>query len=129
MRTILWHIVHCSDSPDDMDIGVEEIRQWHLGRGWDDVGYHFIIRRNGVIEMGRTLNVQGAHCVGYNMKSVGTCLVGAHDFTEAQFSSLRRLHTMLESLFNGIKAAGHRDFNRHKTCPNFDVQDVLSKRG
>ena len=48
-----------------MDIGFEEINQWHRQRGWLSCGYHFIIiRRSGVIEDGRTTDAVGAHCRG-----------------------------------------------------------------
>jgi hypothetical protein len=30
MREIKYLVVHCSDSPNDMDIGAEEIHKWHL---------------------------------------------------------------------------------------------------
>lgn len=122
MREIVEHIVHCSDS----DVGdVAVIRQWHLARGWNDVGYHFVIRRDGEIEVGRTLDVVGAHCEGFNSRSVGTCLVGKKDFSVRQMASLKRIHTMLAGLFPGIKAVGHRMHNPHKTCPNFEVGEVL----
>lgn len=80
IRRITKHIVHCSDSPSG---DVKEIRRWHKERGWDDVGYHFIVRRDGEIEVGRTLDVPGAHCAGHNADSVGTCLVGREVFTPA----------------------------------------------
>lgn len=127
MRAITRHIVHCSDSK----IGdVKVIRQWHLQRGFADVGYHFIIRRDGEIEVGRTLDVIGAHCEGYNRDSVGTCLVGERAFTDNQFAALRRIHAMLQALFPGITAHPHHEFNPAKTCPCFDVKTALEgKKG
>jgi N-acetylmuramoyl-L-alanine amidase len=122
MRKIDKHIVHCSDS---LAGDVSEIRRWHIARGWADVGYHFIIRRDGEIEVGRTLDQVGAHCEGHNATSVGTCLIGKTHFTLMQFASLQRVNTMLEELFSEIKVFGHCDFNPHKTCPNFDVQQIL----
>ncbi|MCP5405776.1 MAG: N-acetylmuramoyl-L-alanine amidase [Pseudomonadaceae bacterium] len=123
MREIDEHVVHCSDSDQG---NVVEIRRWHLARGWKDVGYHFVIRRDGEIEVGRTLETVGAHCEGFNSHSVGTCLIGRRDFTERQFAALRRIHAMLVALFPGIKAVGHRAHNPHKTCPNFEVSEVLA---
>lgn len=122
MRKIERHIIHCSAS----EFGdVAEIRQWHLARGWRDVGYHFIIRQDGEIEVGRQLSEIGAHCEGFNATSVGTCLIGNTKFTPAQFASLRKIHAMLQALFPSITPHGHRDFNPHKTCPNFEVAGVL----
>ncbi|MFZ2587888.1 MAG: N-acetylmuramoyl-L-alanine amidase [Alphaproteobacteria bacterium] len=122
MRTITKHIVHCSAS----EYGdVAEIRRWHKARGWADVGYHFVIRRDGEIEVGRTLDMIGAHCEGHNADSVGTCLVGVCEFTEAQFKALRRVQGMLEGMLGKVEVFGHRDFNPHKTCPNFNVREIL----
>lgn len=128
MRKITKHIIHCSDTPDVVtNINVTHIREWHVReRGWKDVGYHFIIRKDGEIEVGRTLDVVGAHCEGHNADSVGTCFVGKKDFTAAQKKAARRIHKMLQGLFPGITLHGHRDFDKHgKTCPNFDPQTLL----
>lgn len=122
MRAIRKHIIHCSAS---VRGDVAEIRRWHLARGWKDIGYHFVIRPDGDMEVGRTLDMIGAHCEGQNTDSVGTCLVGINRFSPLQFDALRRVHAMLKSLFPGLTVHGHRDFNPHKTCPNFEVKDVL----
>lgn len=122
MRKINKHIIHCSDS----EFGdAKIIREWHKARGWDDVGYHFIIRTDGEIEIGRTLDVVGAHCYGHNKTSVGTCLIGTDTFSEEQFESLNRLNNMLKSLFKGIEAFPHNFFDKEKSCPNFDIKRVL----
>mgnify|MGYP001441377098 CR=1 FL=1 len=70
-------VVHCSATKPSMDIGSEKIRDWHVNeRGWRDIGYHKVIRRNGEIEDGRDIRDSGAHAAGYNSKSVGVCMVG-----------------------------------------------------
>lgn len=122
MRSITKHIIHCSDS-EAGDVNL--IRQWHLERGFADVGYHFVVRRDGVIELGRQLNTIGAHCENHNHDSIGTCLIGKADFTPAQFASLKALHTQLTSLYPGLLAYPHNAFNTHKTCPNFHIEEVL----
>lgn len=119
---IKTHIIHCSDSTFG---DVKKIREWHQQRGWQDVGYHFIIRRDGEIELGRPLNEIGAHCKGKNRESIGTCLIGKKRFTEAQFNALKKLNTMLKSIFSELEIYAHNEFNAHKTCPNFDVRKVL----
>jgi len=121
MREINRHIVHCSASAFG---DVKEIRKWHLARGWKDVGYHFVIRADGEVELGRTLDQVGAHCEGHNLDSVGTCLVGDHTFTPAQFAALRRIHAMLAAMFPGLTVHGHREFTTRKTCPNFEVKEM-----
>ena len=79
-------VIHCADTPADMDVGAADIRRWHVDeRGWDDVGYHWIIKRSGQLEPGRDQRLQGSHALAVNSKSIGVCLVGRGDiFTEDQ---------------------------------------------
>lgn len=118
-----------------MDIGVAEIRKWHVAKGWSDVGYHYVIRRNGAIEMGRDEAVVGAHTEGYNAKSIGICVVGGtnksgaaeNNFTGEQFDTL---DTWLRSLKDDYPRAvvhGHREF-ANKDCPSFDVHEWMKER-
>jgi N-acetyl-anhydromuramyl-L-alanine amidase AmpD len=123
-------IVHCSDTYANMDIGVKEVNQWHLDRGWSGVGYHFVIRRDGTVENGRGINEMGAHCRGYNAESIGICLVGGRgiggkpedNFTQRQLESLEFLIESLEGDYPGAKVFGHNELNPHKACPSFNVQ-------
>lgn len=121
-RPINKIIVHCSASNEG---DVKLIRMWHKARNFRDVGYHYIIRRDGEIELGRMLSEQGAHCYGHNEDSVGICLIGREDFEQCQFDSLKRLVGELERWFPNIEVYGHRDFTDKKTCPNFDVHELL----
>jgi N-acetylmuramoyl-L-alanine amidase len=125
--------IHCSATPPSMDVGVEEIRQWHLARGWADVGYHFVVRRNGTIEKGRPVTVAGAHVEGYNLNSLGICLVGGVDetdrthpmnnFTSWQMDALFSLVSILQHQHPDAVVQGHRDFpGVHKSCPCFDAR-------
>lgn len=126
MRPIHMIVVHCSDSPAALDIGAEEIDRWHKQRGWQGIGYHFVIRRSGAVETGRPLETPGAHVVGHNKHSIGVCLVGGHrgeaDFTFAQWAALRELLDDLVSKFPGAAVLGHRDLDEGKKCPGFDVK-------
>lgn len=123
-------VVHSSATPPDMDIGAYEISRWHKDRGFDDIGYHVVIRRDGEIEYGRPLDVRGAHAKGFNSRSIGVCVVGGVDsnmeaelnFTEEQFSSLDRVLTALQGLFLDTSVVGHKDLPATSTkCPSFDV--------
>ena len=130
--------VHCSATKPDSDIGVNTIRDWHVkGRGWRDIGYNYVIRRDGTVEGGRDLDNDGdhfeeigAHVRGYNSKSIGICLVGGIDykgnpdanFTKSQYKSLEELIIKILKKSPKAKIQGHRDFpNVNKACPSFDV--------
>jgi N-acetyl-anhydromuramyl-L-alanine amidase AmpD len=114
-----------------MDIGAKEIDDWHKERGWDGIGYHYIIRRNGKIEAGRSELLTGAHAKGYNRLSIGICLVGGDseaDFTMAQYLSLYSLKGRLSKKYNNPEVLGHRDLpGVDKDCPCFDVKAFFDK--
>jgi len=76
-RPINLIVVHASYTPPSMDIGAETIRDWHVNdNGWDDIGYHYVITRAGEVEVGRPLEMAGAHVRGHNDDSIGVCLIG-----------------------------------------------------
>lgn len=120
--------VHCSATKPSMGIGVREIRQWHKEQGWLDVGYHFIIRRDGTVEVGRPVSVVGSHVQGWNEKSVGVCLVGGIDdkgkhsanFTPQQMNQLSTLLEDLTGMYPEADIKAHHDV-APKACPSFDL--------
>lgn len=121
-RKINKHIIHCSDSTFG---DVETIRRWHKERGWIDIGYHFVIKRDGTVEVGRDISAMGAHCLGQNRNSIGTCLIGKKSFNKKQFDALKNLHTLLKVFYPEVTVHGHREFSNYKTCPNFDVKEIM----
>lgn len=129
MRPIKKIIIHCADTFPDMDIGAPEIRTWHLDRGWSDIGYHFVIKRNGLIEGGRSVEEPGAHAQGQNTDSIGICLVGgkAHanrrpcNFTRYQWAALESLVKKWKAAYPDAEVIGHNDVSS-KPCPTFDVR-------
>jgi len=132
MRAITSIAVHCAYTPPDMDVGVAEIARWHRARGFSDIGYHFVIRRPGNVETGRSLERPGAHVAGHNGHSIGICLVGGRaqhadrpemNFTDAQMAALRRLVGELRQRFPNAELMGHCDYpGVSKACPCFDVR-------
>lgn len=125
--------VHCSATKASMDIGVREIRQWHKEQGWLDVGYHFVIRRDGTVEAGREQSAVGSHVKGYNANSVGVCLVGGIDangkpeanFTPEQMESLRAGIHSLQLQYPGAVVRAHHDV-APKACPSFNLSHWMA---
>lgn len=124
MRTITTIIIHCSDTPADMDIGAEEIRRWHVEEnGWSDIGYHHVIRRDGAVEAGRSEERPGAHARGHNGDSIGVCMVGGKpgcNFTASQWAALEDTVRSTLDRYPFAQVIGHRDVSA-KPCPMFDV--------
>ena len=103
-----------------------DIHKLHLSFGWDGIGYHKVIKRNGVIENGRPEFWIGAHVYGHNKNSLGICLIGKDKFTKNQFLSLKKLIIKWKKKYPNVEILGHSDFNNtKKTCPNFDVKSWL----
>lgn len=125
MRPIEKIVIHCADTPADMDIGAAEIRKWHVdGNGWRDIGYHYVIRRDGKVELGRPVSEPGAHVSGHNSRSIGICLVGGKpraNFTRQQFAALEALVIDLTRKHPQAVVKGHTDLDPSKPCPMFDA--------
>lgn len=144
MRAITEIIVHCSATrPEwmaghDVNAKRDEIRRWHLDRGWRDIGYHAVIDRDGSIATGRDTDHDGdvweeigAHVAGRNSTTLGVCLLGGHgsnendqfadNFTPEQDAALRKWIAARRAEFPSIaKVSGHNEYAA-KACPGFQV--------
>ena len=131
-------IIHCSYTRPSQDIGAEEITKWHKDRGFDTIGYHYVITRDGLVELGRDVETAGAHARGYNRWSIGICLVGGmnedNPRPEDNFEDIQR-HSMVDlvaeifsSIGRVVEVVGHRDLpGVKKDCPCFDVSPYKSE--
>jgi N-acetylmuramoyl-L-alanine amidase len=137
LRAINEIIIHCSDSDfGDRDI----IDSWHRKRGWDGIGYHYIItncypyshllrdktpdiKADGEVQLGREIHQVGAHCKGNNSESIGICLIGKDTFTGKQLNALIKLIKHLQGIhdLNNYDIKGHYEYNPLKTCPNIEM--------
>lgn len=130
MRKITKIIVHCADTPEGRDDKAADIKRWHLARGFNDIGYHYVIDLDGTIEPGRDLEKAGAHTTGHNAESIGICYIGGADKnmkpkdtrTQAQKDALIQLLKDLRQKYPLAKIYGHRDF-ANKACPSFDAKN------
>ena len=135
-------IVHCTASREGQEQTVEQIRRDHTtpvskgGRGWSDIGYHYVVYLDGTVHEGRNVDISGAHAEGHNSHSIGVVYVGgvenkpgvayknlkAKDTrTEAQKASLMALLMDLRKLYPKARIIGHRDVSS-KACPSFDAK-------
>lgn len=128
MRTIDTIIIHCTATRAGQSFTVNDIRQWHLKNGFNDIGYHFLILLDGTIQQGRPISEIGAHCKGHNAHSIGVCYVGGLSAsgtptdtrTPQQRTALRTLLTELKRSFPMAKIHSHSDF-ANKLCPCFNA--------
>lgn len=134
MRKIKEIIIHCSATPEGEDYTVEQIRQMHVARGFSDIGYHYVVYRDGSVHKGRPESIAGAHCTGHNSISIGVCYIGGcpprsdpkwmhkgkDTRTPAQKAALLALVAELRARFPEASVHGHREF-ANKACPSFDA--------
>lgn len=114
---------------------VEGIQRFHMfdpTRGWNDVGYHYLIGPDGLVFAGRPPEVVGAHAVP-NTGKVGICMIGNHDPdgaapTPAAWRALEELVVALADRYDipMSELYGHRNFS-YKTCPGELVYERFPK--
>lgn len=130
MRPIDKIVVHSSASPEGVELSAGAIREMHKrDRGWNDIGYHYVIELSGKVVPGRQESVPGAGVRGHNAHSIHICYVGgvgkdgrAKDTrTKEQKGALYRLIVDLLARYPGAELCGHRDL-APTACPSFDVK-------
>ncbi|MDE5678599.1 N-acetylmuramoyl-L-alanine amidase [Phocaeicola sp.] len=131
MRKVKYLVIHCSATRYHRDYTAEQLLRDHKSRGFRTVGYHFYIRRSGVVTQHRRLLEVGAHCRPWNRCSIGICYEGGLDTcghpadtrTREQHEQLLFLLTKLKKLFPEARIRGHRDMpgSIPKACPCFDT--------
>lgn len=75
-------VIHHTGNAKDDDLSATDIHEIHLANGWAGIGYHYVIRKNGAIELGRPVNCIGAHAEGENSHSIGIHFSG--NFEDAE---------------------------------------------
>lgn len=132
MRPLNSIILHSTATREGYDYTLDDIREWHINRGWSDIGYHYVIYRNGAIKLGRPIELAGAHTKGYNDDSIGIVYVGGMDSegleakdtrTLAQRVSMRILIAYLKAKHGIKEVLGHKQCSSTE-CPSFDVEEL-----
>lgn len=139
-------VFHCSASDEDSQDSIEAIKHLHTankktkikwgkydttGKNWSDIGYQIVITKDGKRHYGRPLEKAGAHCKGYNKNSIGICLTGDKEFTEAQFEEAAKVASEYLEKFDLeiYNILGHSDLNKNKSCPNYDIKEIIKRLG
>lgn len=148
MRHINLIVIHCTATRNGVPVSVQTVDQWHRARGFSGIGYHYLIQPDGTVDQGRLEEQMGAHAKGFNLHSIGVCLVGGTggpdrqnpgQFTEAAWESLRIAVQDLMDRYPDAQVVGHRDLSPDldgdgqvephewiKLCPAFEVQTWLA---
>lgn len=129
MRKINEIIIHCTATQEGKDFKASDIDRWHRERGFNKIGYHYVIDLDGTIEKGRDENEIGAHCTNHNKNSIGIVYVGGLDKTgkpkdtrtDGQKKALLELLIGLIIKYPQAIILGHNQLSK-KSCPCFDVE-------
>ena len=134
MRSITLIIVHCSANKAGSALRMADIDRYHRSLGWKCCGYHYVIPTDGSIEIGRSEEMVGAHCVNHNKYSIGVCYIGglaadgitpADTRTEAQKVALQKLLADLKLRYPKALVLGHCELDYRKPhCPGFDATEL-----
>lgn len=116
--------VHTTATKEGMDFNANDIDRWHKERGWNEIGYNYVIKLNGDIEIGRDINKIPASIKGRNKHAVAICYIGGLDKdgnpkdtrTIQQKASMSLLIERLRKRFPNAKLYGHCDLS-NKNCP------------
>lgn len=128
-RKVSLIVVHCTATRENRRYCIRALDRDHRSRGFEGIGYHFYVTRDGVIYQTRDMECVGAHTAGYNTESVGVCYEGgltregspADTRTPEQKRVLGLLLEHLWTVLGRVRIVGHRDLNPKKECPCFDV--------
>lgn len=102
------------------------IQNYHMnGRGWDDIGYHFLIDGSGTIYQGRPEYLQGAHVHDENPGNVGIAFMGNYDSIGLTRDQMRSAQDLIRWLAGQYRIGpdnlyGHRNLNP-TSCPGSNV--------
>jgi len=134
---VAYIVIHYSATAIEDDVTVEDIDAMHRNRGFNEIGYHWYIRKDGALYMGRDMNEPGRFEVGAQVKgsnsvSIGICFeggvtkanmnVGFDSRTKAQTKTMIDLIHKMQDRFPGAVVKGHRDMPSAATqCPGFNA--------
>lgn len=126
-------VIHHTGNPTDDDLSAKEINASHQAKGWTCIGYHYVIRKNGVVEIGRPHWTVGAHAYGENSHTIGIHVCGNFEIanpTPAQIESLAMLLANICTDYglpiDNKHIVGHRDL-MSTACPGKSLYELLAE--
>jgi hypothetical protein len=109
---------------------IEQIREAHvMGRGWADLGYHYVIDPHGRVWEGRSIRWQGAHVKNQNEHNLGILCMGNFEVqtpTRAALASLDKFLASQMQRYNIAIGAVRTHQERAPTeCPGRHLQSYM----
>lgn len=138
LRDFTEVVVHATDTTKDMEVNYDVLKAWDVTeRSLSEVGYHFIILRDGSLQVCRPISVDGVHSLkDHNENSIGIAFVGgllgnrnnreakrsSKSFTMEQFNTFDTFMRAFYTVVPGGQAWGHNDIDHtRRSDPHFNV--------
>lgn len=130
-RRIKYIFLHCSATPEGKDFTVKDIDNWHKQRGFNEIGYNYVVYRDGTVHEGRDVDKIPAHATGWNSNSIGICYIGGMDkdnkkpkdtrTQDQRFALFKLVSELLDMYDLTIDAVMGHCYVANKACPSFDM--------
>lgn len=111
------------------------VQDFHTDKGWDDIGYSFVVFDSGRAYEARGWHRSGAHTVGKNHSALAFCLAIDGDQADATDEAYRAIGELIEegirrgAIKPNPRITGHTDYAA-KSCPGDRVyRDMAAKIG
>lgn len=142
-RDITEVVVHWTETHTDKNIGSEEINKYHLDLDLDGIGYHYVIRRDGSLQRGRPVNIEGQHSPinNHDQRSIGIVFVGGinvpsgtpnpenflsvQSLTRSQLNTFDHFCRSFYAVFPGGQIVGHSEIDEEEVDPGFEVTNYV----
>ena len=124
-------VIHHTGNPTDDDLSAEEIDASHKARGWSCIGYHYVVRKDGTVEIGRPHWTIGAHAYGENKHTIGIHVCGNFNEAEPTDEQIESLAMLLANLCTDYgltidrdHIVGHREL-MSTACPGANLYEMM----
>lgn len=124
-------VIHHTGNPADDDLSAEQIHASHLALGWSGIGYHYVIRKDGTVEIGRPEWSVGAHAYGHNCNTIGIMLCGNFEYATPTIEQIEAVSALVAWLAEKYEVSisdetviGHRDLIP-TVCPGKNLYSEL----
>lgn len=135
MRGIKYIVLHCTATSQRTTVA-SILKYWRNFLGWQNPGYHFIIKADGEVVQLHPIEKVANGVRGFNSVAIHIAYMGGVDRNqkpldnrtpEQRFQQMR-LVKELKRKFPTAEIKGHRDFpGVIKACPSFDVAQWLKE--
>ena len=126
-------VIHHTGNPTDDDLSAQQINTSHQAKGWTCIGYHYVIRKDGTVEIGRPHWTVGAHAYGENSHTIGIHLCGNFDDAVPTGEQIESAAMLLANVctdygleIDRAHIVGHREL-MGTDCPGENLYSMLDE--